>query len=75
MTTFTNPLGIRRADHVGWTVAQLGEAIVFYQRVFGAQLLYRLGPIDAADIPREANGVLCRCQQASADQERYSALL
>jgi len=51
-----NPLGIRRADHLGWTVADLDAAIDFYQRVFGAQLLYRLGPIDAADIPREPDG-------------------
>jgi len=51
-----NPLGIRRVDHVGWTVAQLDPVIDFYQRVFGAKMLYRLGPIDAADIPREPDG-------------------
>jgi len=56
MNPSNNPLGIRRADHVGWTVADLDAVMNFYQRVFGAQLLYRLGPIDAADIPREADG-------------------
>jgi len=56
MNTSNNPLGIRRADHLGWTVADLDAAIDFYQRVFGARQLYRLGPIDAADIPRGPDG-------------------
>ena len=52
----SNPLGIRRIDHVAWTVPELGPVIDFYLRVFGAELLYRLGPIDARDIPRAADG-------------------
>lgn len=52
----TNPLGIRHIDHVSWTVAELEPVVSFYQRVFGAQVLYRLGPFDAAQLPREANG-------------------
>lgn len=52
----TNPLGIRRIDHVAWTVAELEPVIAFYQRVFGAQILYRIGPVDAAELPREADG-------------------
>lgn len=51
-----NPLGIRRIDHVSWTVAELDPVVDFYQRVFGAQVLYRIGPIDAADIPRGPDG-------------------
>ncbi|CAN5513708.1 hypothetical protein BH11PSE9_BH11PSE9_07310 [soil metagenome] len=51
-----NPLGIRRIDHVSWTVAELDPVIAFYERVFGATILYRIGPIDAADIPRGPDG-------------------
>jgi len=56
MKTISNPLGIRRADHLGWTVADLDPVIDFYQRVFGAQVLVRLGPMDAADLAREPDG-------------------
>jgi glyoxylase I family protein len=52
----TNPLGIRRIDHVAWTVAELAPVIAFYQRVFGARILYGLGPFDAAEMPLEADG-------------------
>ncbi|KAB7578546.1 VOC family protein, partial [Verminephrobacter sp. Larva24] len=52
----TNPLGIRRLDHVAWSVAQMEPVIAFYQRVFGAQVLYRIGPVDAAQLPRQADG-------------------
>lgn len=52
----TNPLGIRRLDHVAWSVAQMAPVIAFYQRVFGAQILYRIGPVDAAQLPRQADG-------------------
>ncbi len=51
-----NPLGIRCIDHVSWTVAELDPVIAFYQRVFGARLLYSVGPVDAADIPRQPDG-------------------
>src|SRR6218665_1161121 len=52
----TNPLGIRRLDHVAWSVAQMEPVIAFYQRVFGAQVLYRIGPAAAANPPRKADG-------------------
>lgn len=52
-----NPgLGFRRIDHASWTVAELDPVITFYCEVFGAQLLYRMGPIDVADIPRDEQG-------------------
>lgn len=43
-------------DHVSWTVPDLEAALAFYTGVLGARELYRLGPIDAADLPREADG-------------------
>lgn len=52
----SNPLGIRRIDHVSWTVADLDPVVAFYQRVFGAQVLYTVGPVDAVDIPRQPDG-------------------
>ena len=55
-TNQPNPLGIRRIDHVAWTVPDLNAVIDFYQRVIGAQLLYQLGPIDARDMPSDADG-------------------
>lgn len=43
-------------DHVSWTVPDLDAAIAFYVDAFGASLLFRIGPIDAADIPLDASG-------------------
>lgn len=43
-------------DHVSWTVPDLDAAVSFYVDVFGASQLYRMGPIDAADLPRDAQG-------------------
>lgn len=43
-------------DHVSWTVPDLEAALSFYTEVLGARELYRLGPIDAVDLPREADG-------------------
>lgn len=43
-------------DHVSWTVPDLDAAIAFYVDAFGASLLFRIGPIDAADIPLDAAG-------------------
>lgn len=72
----SNPLGIRRIDHVAWTVPELGPVIDFYQRVFGAELLYRLGPIDARDIPRAADGRdWTEAHVAVADARLHLALL
>jgi len=43
-------------DHVSWTVPDLEAALKFYVEVFGAEVLYRLGPIDAAEIPPNDQG-------------------
>lgn len=44
------------ADHVSFTVPDLEAAIDFYTRVFGAQEMFRMGPLDADAIPRDAQG-------------------
>lgn len=43
-------------DHVSRTVPDLDAAIDFYADAFGATLLYKVGPVDAADIPKDAAG-------------------
>ena len=43
-------------DHVSWTVPDLDAAVRFYVDVFGAAEVYRMGPIDAADIPLDEHG-------------------
>lgn len=43
-------------DHVSWTVPDLEEALAFYRDVLGAQELYRMGPLDAAEIPAGPDG-------------------
>lgn len=39
------------ADHVSWTVADAEAVALWYKEVFGATELFRMGPIDAAQIP------------------------
>ena len=51
-----NPLHIRGADHFSWTVAEVEPVSAFYQRVLGAQFLYGVGPVDAAEMPRDPDG-------------------
>jgi catechol 2,3-dioxygenase-like lactoylglutathione lyase family enzyme len=43
-------------DHVSRTVFDLDAAVRFYVDVFAASELYRIGPIDAADLPCDARG-------------------
>lgn len=43
-------------DHVSWTVPDLEAALKFYVGVLGGQELFRLGPLDAADIPAGGDG-------------------
>jgi glyoxylase I family protein len=43
-------------DHVSWTVPDLAAAIDFYSGTFGAKVLYQIGPIDSADIPKDEQG-------------------
>jgi len=52
--TATRP--IFTADHVSWTVADADAVAQFYIDVFGATELFRMGPIDAADIPPMPDG-------------------
>lgn len=51
-----NPLGISRIDHVSWTVEELEPVVTFYERVFGARVLYRLGPVHATQLPGASDG-------------------
>jgi len=51
-----NTLGFRRVDHASWTVARIAPVIEFYAKVFGAEVLYRMGPVDAAEIPLDDQG-------------------
>jgi glyoxylase I family protein len=55
MAAVTKPF-IKRIDHVSWTVPDLDAAVKFYVEVFGATEVYRLGPMDAADMPLDAEG-------------------
>jgi glyoxylase I family protein len=41
---------------VSLTTADLDEAVDFYTRVFGAEVDYRMGPFDAAEIPKMEDG-------------------
>ena len=43
-------------DHISWTVPDLEAAIAFYRDVIGAEELFRMGPLDAADIPVDDQG-------------------
>jgi len=56
MTQSSTLPGFARIDHVSRTVPDLEAAVDFYTAVFGARLLYRMGPFDAADLPAEADG-------------------
>ena len=48
--------GLSHVDHVGLTVPNLDAAVQFYCDVIGGHELYRIGPFDAAEIPRLADG-------------------
>jgi catechol 2,3-dioxygenase-like lactoylglutathione lyase family enzyme len=48
--------GFERVDHIAMTVPDLNEAVRFYGEVFGLSELYRLGPLEAAKMPRMSNG-------------------
>lgn len=49
-------IGFRRVDHASWTVLAIEPVIAFYITVFGARLLYQMGPLDAQQMPRDAAG-------------------
>jgi glyoxylase I family protein len=48
--------GLSHVDHVGLTVPDLDAAVRFYAEAIGGVELYRLGPFDAAELPRMADG-------------------
>src|SRR5262245_38198470 len=48
--------GLSHVDHIGLTVPELDTAAKFYCEVLGGHELYRLGPFDAAEMPRTADG-------------------
>ncbi|TQV82630.1 VOC family protein [Exilibacterium tricleocarpae] len=53
--TINKPV-FKRADHVSLTVADLDATIAFYTEVMGAEVNYRMGPFDAAEIPPLEDG-------------------
>lgn len=48
--------GFSHVDHVSITVPDLDGAVDFYTRVFGAEVAYRMGPFDAAEMPKMEDG-------------------
>ena len=48
--------GLSHVDHIGLTVPELDKAAKFYCEVLGGHELYPLGPFDAAEMPRTADG-------------------
>jgi catechol 2,3-dioxygenase-like lactoylglutathione lyase family enzyme len=48
--------GLSHVDHVGLTVPDLDAGVAFYTDVFGGTELYRIGPFDAAEMPRMEDG-------------------
>jgi glyoxylase I family protein len=48
--------GFSHVDHVALTVPDLDQGVKFYCEVIGAKELYRLGPFDAAEMPRMPDG-------------------
>lgn len=56
MNKQTSLPGYQHVDHLGITVPNLDAAVDFYCRVLGAEVAYRLGPFDAAEMPPEPDG-------------------
>jgi len=48
--------GLSHVDHVGLTVPDLDAAVRFYCDAIGGHELYRIGPFDAAEMPRMPDG-------------------
>ncbi|BFM09017.1 VOC family protein [Halioxenophilus aromaticivorans] len=44
------------ADHISITVTSIEKSLEFYQKAFGAAVIYQMGPFDAAEIPRQEDG-------------------
>ncbi|HWU02796.1 MAG TPA: VOC family protein [Novosphingobium sp.] len=56
MTQAASARPIFAADHVSWTVADADAVAQFYIDVLGATELFRMGPLDAADLPAMPDG-------------------
>jgi catechol 2,3-dioxygenase-like lactoylglutathione lyase family enzyme len=52
----TTTLGLKRVDHSSLTVSNMDNAVRFYTDVLGAKILYQMGPFDAREIPKQADG-------------------
>lgn len=48
--------GLQHVDHVALTVPELDAAVAFYTETIGGTELYRIGPFDAAEMPRMDDG-------------------
>jgi catechol 2,3-dioxygenase-like lactoylglutathione lyase family enzyme len=48
--------GLSHVDHIALTVPDLDTAVAFYTDVIGGTELYRIGPFDAAELPKEEDG-------------------
>lgn len=48
--------GLSHVDHVALTIPDLDAGVRFYCDVIGGTELYRIGPFDAADMPRMPDG-------------------
>ncbi|CAM3748707.1 glyoxylase I family protein [Kerstersia gyiorum] len=48
--------GLQHVDHVSLTVTDMDAASAFYCSTFGGIELYRLGPFDAREFPRQPDG-------------------
>lgn len=53
METTPSAVRFRGLDHIGVTVPNLEKAIEFYIAAFGGRVLYRMGPLDSRDMPRD----------------------
>lgn len=49
-------VAFKRVDHVSLSVHEIEPVVAFYTEVFGAELAYRMGPFDAAEIPLMDDG-------------------
>ena len=55
MTSTAKP-NFLAVDHISWTVPDIDAALAFYVGVIGAVELWRMGPMDAAEMPVGADG-------------------
>jgi glyoxylase I family protein len=56
MSNRATKIRFRGLDHVGMTVPNVEEAVRFYVDAFGGRVLYRMGPLDARQMPSTPAG-------------------